>query len=376
MEDFEIRDLIVMAHYGIISPEDKARLEAILASNEEARALRAEIEAAVPQQQALEFMERVDTEKAHAQIFDLHARKVYKRSNRRRWLAAAAVIAGILATGYFLYTPKVTEGDHLYAADHSAITLQLANGQTIVLKDSGQQIVTAGQVQLTNTNRALTFRPETGMTKGWNTLTVPPRLDYRVELSDGSVVWLNSTSKMRFPFAFEQEKREVYIEGEAYFEVMADSQRPFIVHANNTNIQVLGTSFNVNAYFPNRVTTSLVTGKVALETGQERIALSPGKEAIIQNGAESKVQNFDTQITLGWKQGVHYFENAPMREIAEMIPRWFNERIVIDDSKAGEATFRIKIYRHQPLKEFINQINSTRTVVLYYKDGILHCRSV
>lgn len=369
-----------MEHYGIISPDDKAKLEAILASDEEARVLQAEIKAAVSQSTAKAFMEGIEADKKHALAFakeEYHTRRMHGKYSRNRWLAAAALMAGILVSLYFLFIPN-KNGNVLTLSDKdNSILLQLANGETIVLEDSGQQTVTAGQMQLNNANRVLRFKNEKGATvAGWNTLTVPNRLDYRVELSDGSVVWLNSTSKMRFPFVFNERKREVYIEGEAYFEIAADPQHPFIVHANGSDIQVLGTSFNINAYFPDKLSTSLVEGKVAVVTGNERIELRPGKEAVIRSNSKTQIQNFDPQITLGWKQGVHYFQDASMREIADMIPRWFNEKIIIDDTKAGEATFRIKVYRHQPFKQFINQINSTGIVSLYYKDGRLHCKSI
>lgn len=379
-ENIEVRDLIIMEHYGIISPEDNARLTTILASSEEARNLQAEIKAAIPQVTAQAFMKEIDIDKV--QMLNLvkkeHLTRMrYKKQSRQHWLAAAAVLLiGALTGMYFLY--PLNHGDqHLTTLDkNSGIKLLLADGQTIMLQDSGQQTITAGQVQLSNTNRVLTFNHEMEAASGWNMLTVPTRLDYKVELSDGSVVWLNSTSSMRFPFAFTGGKREVFIEGEAYFEIAADPQRPFVVHVNGSDIQVLGTSFNVNAYFPGKLSTSLINGKVAVVTGNERTVLEPGKEAITTPGGQTKVRDFDAQITLGWKQGVHYFQDASILEIADMIPRWFNEKIIIDDPKAAEATFRIKIYRHQPLKKFIDQINSTGTVSLYYKDGQLHCKSI
>lgn len=372
MDEQHVLDLLIKEHYGLITVEEQEELNMMLASHEDARAMREKVRA-TPKEEALAFMESANPEVAAASnIARYEALQAHKRNSRTRWIAAAAIAGAAVIT--FLIWPRQQQTSQQLAHTHSGLTLQLADGSTVVLKDSGQQTITSGNTQLSNNNRVLRFDGQQTDANGWNTLTVPAKLDYRVELSDGSIVWLNSTTKMRFPFAFGH-TREVYIEGEAYFSIAQDATKPFIVHSGKASVQVLGTEFNVNSYNSNSVTTSLIQGKVAVTVDKKRTILQPGKE-LIASASGTKVQTFDQQITLGWRQGIHYFEDASMTEIATMIGRYFDVKMVMDSPAAAEQHFRGKMNRYQPLQNFVDQLNMLGNVQLYWKEGVLHCKTV
>ena len=368
MDKSEILDLLIRKHYGLISEEEDAQLEQILATNQEARDMQLDVQARRPKDKALDLINRVDLENAELQINEKYqAIRRKRRVVRMRWISAAAII-GIIATAGILSFPSKQQSA---AVDPNALTLQLANGQVIQLNNSGQQSITAGNTQLNNNNRVLRFNPEGAEANSWNTLRVPAKLDYKVELSDGTTVWLNSTTQMRFPFTFGG-SREVYVDGEAYFKVAPDASKPFIVHVGNTAVNVLGTEFNLNSYTKGTVITSLVQGKVAVTVENKRIELKPGKEVIATDG-NLTVADFDNKITLGWRQGLHYFQDANMLEIADMIKRYFDVTMVMDEPAAGQQHFRGKMLRYQPLQLFIDQLNTLGDVKIYWKDEVLHC---
>src|SRR5690606_25037817 len=127
----------------------------------------------------------------------------------------------------------------------------------------------------------------------WNIISVPFKRDYKLILSDGTEVWLNSLSNLRFPFNFIGEKREVFLEGEAYFKVAKDT-KPFIVHVGETDIKVLGTSFNINSD-GTQVITSLVEGSVLNSAGNESVLLKPGYQSIFEPLTGFKEQAFDAE---------------------------------------------------------------------------------
>ncbi len=164
-------------------------------------------------------------------------------------------------------------------------------------------------------------------------------MDYKITLADGSKVWLNSTSRIDFPFEFSAKTREITINGEAYLEIAKNSAKPFIVHLPNGSVKVLGTEFNVNTYDSNMIKISLIEGAVSFEGRKESILLKPGFQAVSTPGKDY-TQTFDSFKTLSWRDGIHYFDESPLSEIIKVIPRWYNVKsIVIDNSRNQNKRF-------------------------------------
>jgi ferric-dicitrate binding protein FerR (iron transport regulator) len=374
MDQEDIHDLILKEHYGLLTPEEQEELNALLATSEEARRMQEEIRKEIPKEEALDAMGYFDVDR-NLELIRHEAAMVRQRKRRNTIVISAAVLALALGAAWYLLRPQQHTDIVITSANagEEGVTLKLANGQKIALNDSGRQTINLQAATLTANNRQLAYSGPEGEAAGWNTLTVPPKLDYQVKLADGTLVWLNSLSEIKFPFHFNDAKREVYIKGEAYFKVAPDAGKPFIVHTSNTNITVLGTEFNVNAYNEGIITASLVNGKVAVNAEERRVELKPGTEAVIRGLEQIKVQPFDKDL-ISWRAGVYYFKDAPMREIAPMLERWYDVKVVLDNAAAGDKRFRVKLLRSKPLQSFVEQLNETGQVKLYMEGGVLHCR--
>ncbi|SHN43393.1 FecR family protein [Chitinophaga sp. CF418] len=207
----------------------------------------------------------------------------------------------------------------------------------------------------------------------WNTLTVPPRTDYRIELSDGTEVHLNASSSLRFPFIFPGRTREVYLEGEAFFTVAHDPKHPFIVHTGTTSVIALGTEFNVNSYDHNIITTSLVTGSVVTDVGDSLdVTLKPGYEAIYKPGERFKVKRFDENVTLGWRDGIFRFQNKPLEDIIPVMKRWFGLKVSFAAPGMADLLISGDLDKDKPVADFLNAICRERGLDCKIYDGTIH----
>lgn len=261
--------------------------------------------------------------------------------NRRRWLAAAAVVLLIGSGIYYLLNGK-KGGEQVTTAASKEIlpggnkaVLTLADGSTVEL-DSMQRILprqgTASIANSSNGQLAYIARGnETAVI--YNTLTTPRGGQYQLTLSDGSRVWLNAASSIRFPVAFTGNQREVGITGEVYFEVEKQAGTPFrVAIPGGTALEVLGTGFNVNAYKEETgMRTTLLSGAIRVTHNNATIMLKPGQQALLNKEQEIKVVNgVDTEAVMAWKNGLFNFSNASLQEVMRQLERWYNITVIYE----------------------------------------------
>ncbi|MCL6523836.1 MAG: FecR domain-containing protein [Thermoflavifilum sp.] len=217
--------------------------------------------------------------------------------------------------------------------------LQLANGSLISL-DSIQQGIVANQggVQAIQMNTGhLVYQSHATHYRSivYNTLIAPAGGTYELELADGTKVWLNARSSIRFPTMFAGKEREVEITGEAYFEVAKNPSKPFIVKVKGTTIRVLGTHFNVMAYDeePTTVQTTLLEGSVQITSadGQKAI-LSPGQQADIQAHHLQIYNHVNVDEVIAWKNHLFWFDNTDIYSVMRQLARWYDVKIIMKDS--------------------------------------------
>jgi transmembrane sensor len=207
----------------------------------------------------------------------------------------------------------------------------------------------------------------------WNTLTVPPKTDYRLDLADGTEVHLNASSTLRFPFIFAGSTREVYLEGEAFFTVAHDPAHPFIVHTGTTSIIALGTKFNVNSYDNNLITTSLVNGSVVTDVGDSLdVTLKPGFEAIYKPGERFTVKRFDEHVTLGWRDGIFRYVDRPLDDLAPVMMRWFGLRLQFENKAMARQTFTGDLEKDKPVDEFLSALCKERHLDFHIYGGTVY----
>ncbi|WP_207420750.1 FecR family protein [Desertivirga brevis] len=172
--------------------------------------------------------------------------------------------------------------------------------------------------------------PNTPQVSGINTLNTPKGGTYKVTLADGSIVWLNASSELKYPGSFSANERKVFLKGEAFFQISKDASKPFRVVVEGRVIEVLGTTFNVNAY-QDKVQATLVEGSIRILNQSKASLLRPGEQAIIsENGTAVSPVNIEPSIA--WKKGDFYFQNDDFIEIMNEIERWYDIRVIYTGS--------------------------------------------
>ena len=302
-----------------------------------------------------------------------------KRNIIKPVIITIASIAACIAIVFFLLNPNrnnsMTFSNSETWNDTAAYTqLKLSNGDIINLgMDTG--LVAVGSSKMNNLNRTLSYHVNEDLPAGISTLMVPIGLNYKITLSDGTEVWLNSQTRMQFPFKFNSKQREVAIHGEAYLKVTRDAKHPFIVHLDDKRVEVLGTEFNVNDYNKDKVAVSLVNGSVKMHTADASIVLQPGKQVTVTPGEKSalKQEPFDAKKVLGWRDGIYYFDNARLEEICKVLPRWYGITVVMDNNTIAGTLFSGTVDRNQKIDIFLENLSLTAGVQSYFDSkGILH----
>ncbi|UYQ94306.1 FecR domain-containing protein [Chitinophaga horti] len=260
----------------------------------------------------------------------------------RKWLVAASIALLLTAGGatYFLVNrstptaPPVVKA-HQIVPGHNGAVLTLANGEQVVLDSLGNGVVAMqGNSAINKQNGQLVYG-EGGDVKALNTISTPRGRRFSIVLPDGTKVWLNAASSLRFPTAFAAGGREVDVTGEAYFEVAKQAASPFRVRINpKTKVEVLGTAFNISAYADDKeIRTTLVQGAVKLNDE----VLKPGEQARINDaGTVNIVANADIEAVTAWKNGTFLFRNrTPLTEVMRQLARWYDIEVIYPQ---GEPT--------------------------------------
>ncbi len=245
--------------------------------------------------------------------------------------------------------------------------LTLADGKTVELHTGEKVNVDLGFAQAVEDSvggLAYRFCEETPVPLEYHTLTVPRAGEYIMTLSDGSRVWLNAESELRYPVNFETGKREVFLSGEAYFEVVKETERPFIVTTPTTRTTVLGTSFNVMAYpqdFQTEIT--LVSGAVAVKAGQKECRIKPGQQVAVDHSSlEIKHRTVNVSFYTSWKNGLFDFDNMTLAELCVRLSRWYDVDFSFKDPETAGIRFTGAVKRNRDLQFMLDFIQKTSGV--------------
>ncbi|MEC5143138.1 FecR domain-containing protein [Chitinophaga sp. 212800010-3] len=259
-----------------------------------------------------------------------------------RRLAAAAALTGVLVGGIYAYhhmngtrqTPATSQiSNNDIASGKNMATLTLANGKKIILADSkaGKLAEEKGAEVAKTANGSLEYRPVASNgneAPQFNVLNTGRGEQYQITLSDGTRVWLNAATSLRFPATFSKNgSRVVEVTGEAYFEVTQDPSHPFIIHTPKQEIKVLGTSFNVNNYQDEPFAkTTLLTGAVSINDK----LLKPGQQAISDNKGMLRIAAVSPEAIVAWKNGYFEFNDENIYDIMRKIARWYDVEVVYE----------------------------------------------
>jgi hypothetical protein len=283
----------------------------------------------------------------------------------------------LFSLNQFLREPnnKYSSFDEIYSGKRKAV-LTLATGKKINLGAISKIVSSNSQHTIHSDSLGFLKYKVTGLKKEeYNSLYVEKACNYKLFLSDGTIVWLNSDSEIEYPIGFTEEKRKVILRGEAYFEVSKDKEKPFIVSTPEMDIEVLGTEFNINTYDDKKnVELLLVEGSVSYHVGGCNGVLEPGELIVYNKTGQFLDIKKEVDITryTSWKNGVFSFEKMDLEKLSKEINRWFNVKVVFDDLSVKEQIFTGAIEKDKSLKFLVEILEATNTVQCTLKRDALH----
>lgn len=309
---------------------------------------------------------------------------VRKKLLLRRWKLVSGIAALFLiciGTYIFLHAGGQPEtlpqemAEQVKSGEKKAI-LTLADGKQVALGSGSSVDMDLGIVQATGDSiGGLVYRAKDTVVKTlkYHVLTVPRSGEYIMTLSDGTKVWVNSDSRVEYPVVFGRDKREVFITGEAFFEVVKDSLRPFIVHTPCTQTTVLGTSFNVMAYPDERHTEiTLLKGAVRVEVTGRHQNIKPGQQLQVDNvSKEMNCREVNAARYASWKDGLFDFEGMKLEDLAVELSRWYDVDFFFIHAACGEKKFTGAVKRNNSLQFMLDFIEKTSDVRFEVKENVV-----
>lgn len=299
----------------------------------------------------------------------------YRRAvSFRRWvLYAAGVIIPVMIAVLLLWQGKPEKEDPrqvVLAPGKKQAMLVLATGENVLLqsRDSLREITQCEGVKVMNKEGSLVYMDSAGLAlaEQYNVLMTPRGGEYQVTLTDGTMVWLNADSRLKYPVAFDPVKREVYLVGEAYFEVAKDSARPFYVVTDEVKVRVYGTEFNVNTHHKGMVRTTLVRGSVGvmvMATGMETVLKPDQMLEYDPVTMHVGVKTVDVYNFVAWKYGEFVFENERLEDIMEQLQSWYDVEVFYASEEVKNLRFTGDATRFTEVRYILNILEKTGNVV-------------
>jgi len=293
-----------------------------------------------------------------------------KRSHKKYWWAAAAVATGIGLTIPILrqqpkLPPAAVATKNITPATNKAV-LTLADGSKITLNDTASQEINTTAAHIRQQKGQLQYSTTGANVTAFNKLETPRGGVFQVVLPDGSHVWLNAASSLKYPITF-TDKRIVELEGQAYFDIAPNTKQPFIVKVHDMEVQVLGTSFDIMAYQDEAsINTTLVTGAVKVKQGNNNQLLHPGQQAILNSNGKMDLQPANLDKVLAWRNGRFELENTDLPAFLRQLARWYDIEI---DIAAPEQSVAAKKFGGQIGRDM--NLNDVMKILELYN---VHCQ--
>ncbi|MCL4637831.1 MAG: FecR domain-containing protein, partial [Olivibacter sp.] len=328
MEKERIKELLHKYKKGLCTDAEKAWIESLY-----------EALANPPSSDLTDEMIQADLAEVYQRIPALSKNKSFTLWPR---IVAAAIFLLFVSIGFYFFKEKDPSQPLVQIVDKSKINpndfapgtnkalLTLADGSQIALDNApDQKILDKGGIKITkNEDGLITYQINPGVRESKsNTLSTPKGGQYQVILSDGTKVWLNAASSLRYPTVFTGNERKVILNGEAYFEVAKNEKQPFKVVTDRQELLVLGTHFNINSYEDEPdVKTTLLEGSVKVSAFQTKqtILLKPGEQAALKRSGKLKVAQINAENAIAWKSGLFQFQGSGIQEALRQMARWYD----------------------------------------------------
>lgn len=333
----------------------------------------------------IEEHERFDSKQAYVHFLN----KKYQRNSVRliykKWLVAASIVLPLLITVLLYRQFNKTESINIVhnngpdiSVGTNKATLTLADGRSIQLgtdENGGAEQLTKLGLRVSDSSLLYeTNNPK--IQTAYNELYVPRGAEFFVTLSDGTKVWLNSETTLKYPTSFASTERKVYVQGEAYFEVVKNKNAPFRIEKDQTIIEVLGTKFNVHGY-PNEqyIQTTLVEGSVKVSNSKSNNAemLKPNEQAQVDvSSGKLTKRAVDVVNFVGWKSGKYVFSEQSLEDIMHVLARWYDIQVVFQDESIKKMTLSGTIKRYNDFSHVIDLLEMTGDISCKMKAKTLY----
>ena len=315
-----------------------------------------------------------------APVISMLSAKKERRKNIR-YAAAAIIICMLSVSVYFLFKPQparqISKTENIkspandVAPGGNKAILTLANGRSIILDSAANgTLTTQGNSKILKLNGMLSYNTLKNKSSEvlYNTISTPRGGQYELMLSDGSKVWLNAASSLRFPASFVGKERKVELLGEAYFEVAKNAAMPFKVKVHGMEVEVLGTHFNINSYDnESMIRTTLLEGSVKINKNNSSSLLKPGQQAQMNKAGEIKIiNNVDVEEAIAWKEGKFQFDKADIHDIMRQLARWYD--VDVEYKGTVSSHFGGTISRDVNLSQVLNMLHLTGEVNFQIQD--------
>jgi ferric-dicitrate binding protein FerR (iron transport regulator) len=376
---------------GAHTPAEEAELMQVLSSGAQDEWVKEYMAQAWNRLPADQLLNDAAAEKIRLSVLSHEAKIVLLRpaSGKRKLVWAAAAILFLLTGSMLFYTYQHSfRRQHTLAVQSQSVSgsmqdvapggdgavLTLADGTTIVLDSSSDgSLVKQGNVNIIKKDGKIKYVSQNGkvaLPAGYNTIGTARGRQYQLVLEDGTRVWLNAASSIRYPVSFSDTVREVEITGEAYFDVATDKKKPFRVKVNGTAVEVLGTQFNINAYSDETaIRTTLLEGAVRVRKGSNQQLLLPGQQAKVdQKGSIYTCKNVNTTEVTAWKNNIFSFNNTDLNALMRQLARWYDVEVVFNEEGNSNLSFNGDISRTANLSTVLKMLELTGEVHFTIKD--------
>ena len=354
--------LIVKELHGELSGEERLTLEQWLDEREENKILFEKIRNQRDSKQRIQLVKKLHKNSAWHRVDSV-------TGGKRSWITYciryAAVVVFVISSIFFIIYLFPEKSSQIPLHSEVGINpgsikaeLILADGQHLPLdgKEGNSILSDEDGVTIMKENARIRYESKDSDVKlVYHELRVPRGGEFPLVLEDGTEVYFNSETKFRYPVKFKESERRVFLEGEAYFKVKREADRPFIVEIGGNRIEVLGTEFNAR-YYPeeNKQMTTLVSGKVKFISKDDRsLVLVPGEQAILTDDGVLSCETVDVTLYTAWKDGNFVFRKQRLEEVLNTLARWYDVNVFYEDVSRKEIEFTGNIQRFERFEEII-----------------------
>ena len=361
----EIGHLLQKYFSGTIMPDEQRLLDSWMKEKEEHKQLFDRLRKDTRFAEEYGIFREVDTTRAWETF------RVKNGLGRQRrmttWIKYAAVIAlPLLVAGVWLLFPRggersipVAQNTKIVKREESPV-LEVVGGGKVILEKEKDKMIEAGQgVEVQQSSGMLVYSDSVvSEYVDTNVLRIPKGGEFKLQLADGTRVYLNSATDLRYPVAFTGSERRVYLKGEAYFSVSKQAGKPFVVCVGDSRITVLGTEFNVRNYQDEVVATTLVKGAVRIHDAGRECDLTPGQQAVIEADG-IRVREVDTDLYTAWKDGYFIYREKTLEDIMKELSRWYDFTYDCQSEELRQMTLTAKLRKFDRVEDIFDILKRT-----------------